>query len=707
MVVDTGSEDNTVEIAKKYTDKVFTDYVWQDSFAEARNQAISKCTGDWILTIDCDCKLDTPVSVIKEEIERAEKMGEKAINVKCLNMAGTHSHYLPLVYKKDPEVYWKGAAHNHLTADVLQPEKDIVISYWWSDSHTKDPDRTLRILKKEVAKNPEKGREIFYLAREYLYRGDYITALYWYNKYIPKSQYGAEECEAYLQMARCHWNIQEGNLARGFCLQAIGLNTNFKEALLFMAEMSGPKNSERWTEFAQTANNNGVLFLREKEEQPSNYYDNYYKDRPSLAKYDEIYQEIGKLVGDKSVLDIGCGYADISKYIENYQGFDFSEEAVKIGKEKIGDKIWVGSAYDKENYKKADCYVATEILEHTDDYKVIANIPEGARFIFTVPNFNDPAHLRTYTEEIIKSRYKDILDVKIIIPFNWIPKKEIWILGGERSIYRIYLVEAVKKPIKRVYYNEDMKTFGEKMLRFMGYQKYDPKVDLYNPVFFQGLYYRNDYEVFKAHKGEKTVFWNGSDVLRLLQNPHWIKWLKENPTKHLCQSVWNIEKLASVGIEAEHYPIFFGDINNYPVSYKQSDKPQVFMTSHEGRGVDYGTDVVLRIAPKVSDIIFHIYGEDGKNTENVIYHGFVNEGIMNKEIKNYQGALKFGTNGISQTLAKSIFMGQYPISSAQIDGVINAPTDEDLIRELNKLKTYKKPNYKLRDKYLKYFRYGE
>ena len=54
IVCDTGSTDRTIEIAKQYTDKVYTDYVWNDNFAEARNHAAKKCTGDYILIIDAD-----------------------------------------------------------------------------------------------------------------------------------------------------------------------------------------------------------------------------------------------------------------------------------------------------------------------------------------------------------------------------------------------------------------------------------------------------------------------------------------------------------------------------------------------------------------------------------------------------------------------------------------------------------------------------
>ena len=57
---DTGSTDKTVEIAKKYTDKVWTEDLWQSSFCHARNFILDKIKEDfkgedvWIISVDAD-----------------------------------------------------------------------------------------------------------------------------------------------------------------------------------------------------------------------------------------------------------------------------------------------------------------------------------------------------------------------------------------------------------------------------------------------------------------------------------------------------------------------------------------------------------------------------------------------------------------------------------------------------------------------------
>ena len=53
IVVDTGSVDGTVEIAKSFGAKVFHE-VWKDDFSVPRNVALSHATGDWIIFLDAD-----------------------------------------------------------------------------------------------------------------------------------------------------------------------------------------------------------------------------------------------------------------------------------------------------------------------------------------------------------------------------------------------------------------------------------------------------------------------------------------------------------------------------------------------------------------------------------------------------------------------------------------------------------------------------
>ncbi|MBI4929106.1 MAG: glycosyltransferase [Anaerolineae bacterium] len=57
IIVDTGSTDDTVEIAQSYGAKVFH-YPWDDDFAAARNESLKHATGEWCMMMDADNWLD-------------------------------------------------------------------------------------------------------------------------------------------------------------------------------------------------------------------------------------------------------------------------------------------------------------------------------------------------------------------------------------------------------------------------------------------------------------------------------------------------------------------------------------------------------------------------------------------------------------------------------------------------------------------------
>lgn len=267
IVSDTGSTDKTVEVAKKYTDKVFF-HPWEESFCKARNLAKSHATGDWILSIDCD-EILHDFEKVKEAVLLAEQRGILAIDVLMIAEDETKQKFLfPRLFKNSTRCWWNGDIHNHLSV-LGEKIGDVEITYGYSPAHHSDPDRAFRILKKSVERNTG-PREIFYLGREYFYRKDYEQAVVHMGKYVQLSSNLSEKAEAFLTMARAYWAMKMPNDARDACAQSLIVNPHFKEAILFMAELAGEgsgnerwqHNADQWKKMAESADNTDVLFIR-------------------------------------------------------------------------------------------------------------------------------------------------------------------------------------------------------------------------------------------------------------------------------------------------------------------------------------------------------------------------------------------------------------------------------------------------------------
>lgn len=96
VVVDNGSTDDTLKIAKKFTDNVFE--FKEFDFAALRNFAMSKVSGDWVLYVDADERVLNPLKEEMLEIIKNTKNSAFALSRKNI-IFGAEVSYGP--YKKD------------------------------------------------------------------------------------------------------------------------------------------------------------------------------------------------------------------------------------------------------------------------------------------------------------------------------------------------------------------------------------------------------------------------------------------------------------------------------------------------------------------------------------------------------------------------------------------------------------------------------
>lgn len=185
-IVDTGSTDRTVEIAKKYTQRVFY-FQWIDNFAAARNESFKYATKDYILYLDAD-----DVILEKDRIKLRklkETLDPTVDSVSMYYDAGTDEYgNVTLRYrrnrllKRERNFKWQGDCHQYINVTGKILNSDIAITH---KKIRHAVGRTISIYEKKIAKGDTfTPRDYFYYGNELRENGHYEKAIESYNKNI-------------------------------------------------------------------------------------------------------------------------------------------------------------------------------------------------------------------------------------------------------------------------------------------------------------------------------------------------------------------------------------------------------------------------------------------------------------------------------------------------------------------------------------------
>ncbi|WP_088185951.1 glycosyltransferase [Desulfosporosinus sp. FKA] len=194
IIVDTGSIDQTKEIAQKYTNFVF-DFEWIDDFAEARNFAFSKANMDYILWLDAD---DIISGCDRDKFLILKKSLDPLIDVVNMPYILDLDEYETVamslrrnrLVKRSKNFQWFGAVHEFLKIDGYVMNSDVCVTHLGIRD---DPNRNLRIFEKQMIKgNPLSGRDLFYIGNELLSHRLYHRAIEIYQKALQQEDLWVE-----------------------------------------------------------------------------------------------------------------------------------------------------------------------------------------------------------------------------------------------------------------------------------------------------------------------------------------------------------------------------------------------------------------------------------------------------------------------------------------------------------------------------------
>lgn len=217
IIADTGSDDNTVKIARGFTDKVFH-FKWIDDFSAARNYAFSKATMDYILWLDADDVISPKNKKKLIELKKSD-LSAGAVMMKY-NTAfdedsnAVFSFYRERLIKRDCFVSWRGKVHEtaEYTGETIY--SDIEIDHL---SQKKEYSRrNLMIYEKQISKGEKLSpRDIFYYARELYYHKIYDKAIKVFKDFLKNDGGWAEnKIEACKILHYCY--LEKGEYDKAF-----------------------------------------------------------------------------------------------------------------------------------------------------------------------------------------------------------------------------------------------------------------------------------------------------------------------------------------------------------------------------------------------------------------------------------------------------------------------------------------------------------
>lgn len=145
IIVDTGSTDKTIEIAKNFTNNIFY-FEWCDDFSKARNESLKYATKEWILVLDADEIISHKDHAIIKEIIQKEKVAGYTLVQRNYTNDSTHHGFIfnreniseskdylgwipsgiVRLFINNPKIYFQGEVHELVEDSINEINQNIL-----------------------------------------------------------------------------------------------------------------------------------------------------------------------------------------------------------------------------------------------------------------------------------------------------------------------------------------------------------------------------------------------------------------------------------------------------------------------------------------------------------------------------------------------------------------------------------------------------
>lgn len=247
VIVDTGSEDKTVEIAKSYNARIFH-FKWINDFSAARNFALSNSTGNWILYLDADERLSSEsVRKLKNLVEINELIGVKCVVVSLDEKLGiSQSMKYTRLFRNNSDILFDGKVHEQIENSLIKNNYKIIdseiIIYHQGYNVPKEElkfkaERNLKLLLNEY-KNNKSSYNAYQLANTYSALDDSTNALKYFKEAIVDKNLKRElRAISYMNLADYEMRNQNISSSKEYIDKAIKLNPNLSLINIIAAQI--------------------------------------------------------------------------------------------------------------------------------------------------------------------------------------------------------------------------------------------------------------------------------------------------------------------------------------------------------------------------------------------------------------------------------------------------------------------------------------
>lgn len=188
VVVDTGSSDTTPVLAARAGAKVFH-VSWENDFAKARNAAIDRATGAWVLVLDADEELAesfrkgvrralerTPAAALRVVVENLSPAGDVAVSTEAPSVR---------VFRNAPAHRYERSIHEQVTPSILraggmiQDVEHRILHHGYTSDRAQGgsrAERNLAMLEAELARTPEDAGLRVHVGLAAKAKGDFALA---------------------------------------------------------------------------------------------------------------------------------------------------------------------------------------------------------------------------------------------------------------------------------------------------------------------------------------------------------------------------------------------------------------------------------------------------------------------------------------------------------------------------------------------------